>query len=118
MKTVLRIEVVHIAGVSDQLTSCSVGKQVPRAGNLGHITRIFTLKDDSSSSSSSLSIKQEQEEILCFIFGIFGNATALFLFLSPLVTFRRIIKTKPTQQSSGASLHHDLAQLPSLWMDM
>ncbi|XP_026414245.1 serine/threonine-protein phosphatase 6 regulatory subunit 3-like isoform X2 [Papaver somniferum] len=29
-----------LSGGSDQPTSCSAGKQVPRAGNLGHITRI------------------------------------------------------------------------------
>ncbi|KAI3910954.1 hypothetical protein MKX01_032307 [Papaver californicum] len=39
--------------------------------------------------------------ILRFFFGICGSATALFLFLAPLVTFRRIIKTKSTQQFSG-----------------
>ncbi|KAL9234200.1 hypothetical protein vseg_009095 [Gypsophila vaccaria] len=36
-----------------------------------------------------------------FIFGVFGNATALFLFLSPLVTFKRIIKKRSTEQFSG-----------------
>ncbi|KAJ0972099.1 hypothetical protein J5N97_020058 [Dioscorea zingiberensis] len=36
-----------------------------------------------------------------FIFGIFGNATALFLFLSPVVTFWRIIKRKSTEDFSG-----------------
>ncbi|CAN8312814.1 unnamed protein product [Cochlearia groenlandica] len=35
------------------------------------------------------------------IFGVFGNATALFLFLSPSITFKRIIKNKSTQQFSG-----------------
>ncbi|KAI3972806.1 hypothetical protein MKX01_019464 [Papaver californicum] len=39
--------------------------------------------------------------ILRFFFGICGNATALILFLAPLITFRRIIKTKSTQQFSG-----------------
>lgn len=36
-----------------------------------------------------------------FIFGVFGNATALFLFLAPLVTFKRIFKNKSTEQFSG-----------------
>ncbi|KAF3947678.1 hypothetical protein CMV_026218, partial [Castanea mollissima] len=35
------------------------------------------------------------------VFGIFGNATALFLFLAPLITFWRIIKSKSTEQFSG-----------------
>ncbi|XP_026460359.1 bidirectional sugar transporter SWEET1-like isoform X1 [Papaver somniferum] len=39
--------------------------------------------------------------IIRFCFGICGNVTALFLFLSPLMTFRRIIKSKSTQQFSG-----------------
>ncbi|XP_068648949.1 bidirectional sugar transporter SWEET1a-like [Aristolochia californica] len=38
---------------------------------------------------------------LHFLFGIFGNATALFLFLSPVITFRRIIKSKSTEEFSG-----------------
>ncbi|PKA56660.1 Bidirectional sugar transporter SWEET1 [Apostasia shenzhenica] len=40
-------------------------------------------------------------EIAHFVFGIFGNATALFLFLSPTITFRRIIKNKSTEDFSG-----------------
>ncbi|GLU16599.1 hypothetical protein SLE2022_330260 [Rubroshorea leprosula] len=36
-----------------------------------------------------------------FIFGIFGNATGLFLFLAPTITFKRIIKSKSTEQFSG-----------------
>ncbi|XP_068653062.1 bidirectional sugar transporter SWEET1-like [Aristolochia californica] len=39
--------------------------------------------------------------VLHFLFGIFGNATALFLFLSPVITFRRIIKSKSTEEFSG-----------------
>uniref|UniRef100_A0A7N2MJT8 Bidirectional sugar transporter SWEET n=1 Tax=Quercus lobata TaxID=97700 RepID=A0A7N2MJT8_QUELO len=35
------------------------------------------------------------------VFGIFGNVTALFLFLAPMITFWRIIKTKSTEQFSG-----------------
>ncbi|XP_020870587.1 bidirectional sugar transporter SWEET1-like [Arabidopsis lyrata subsp. lyrata] len=35
------------------------------------------------------------------IFGVFGNATALFLFLAPSITFKRIIKNKSTEQFSG-----------------
>ncbi|KAK6938325.1 SWEET sugar transporter [Dillenia turbinata] len=40
-------------------------------------------------------------EIVHFLFGIFGNATALFLFLAPTITFKRIIKSKSTEQFSG-----------------
>ncbi|XP_008810887.2 bidirectional sugar transporter SWEET1a isoform X2 [Phoenix dactylifera] len=40
-------------------------------------------------------------EVAHFLFGIFGNATALFLFLSPIVTFWRIIKHKSTEDFSG-----------------
>ncbi|XP_057975143.1 bidirectional sugar transporter SWEET1 isoform X2 [Malania oleifera] len=40
-------------------------------------------------------------DILHFLFGIFGNATALFLFLAPIITFKRIIKGKSTEQFSG-----------------
>uniref|UniRef100_A0A7N0UB59 Uncharacterized protein n=1 Tax=Kalanchoe fedtschenkoi TaxID=63787 RepID=A0A7N0UB59_KALFE len=36
-----------------------------------------------------------------FIFGIFGNATALFLFLAPVITFKRVIRNKSTEQFSG-----------------
>ncbi|XP_059631672.1 bidirectional sugar transporter SWEET1-like [Cornus florida] len=38
---------------------------------------------------------------LHFVFGIFGNATALFLFLAPTITFKRIILKKSTEQFSG-----------------
>nr|WNV59951.1 SWEET1b protein [Betula platyphylla] len=41
------------------------------------------------------------ENIAHFLFGIFGNATALFLFLAPLITFKRIISHKSTEQFSG-----------------
>ncbi|OAY58392.1 bidirectional sugar transporter SWEET1 [Manihot esculenta] len=40
-------------------------------------------------------------DVLHFLFGVFGNATALFLFLSPTITFKRIIKSKSTEQFSG-----------------
>lgn len=36
-----------------------------------------------------------------FLFGIFGNITALVLFLVPLITFWKIIKSKSTEQFSG-----------------
>ncbi|CAK9145724.1 unnamed protein product [Ilex paraguariensis] len=36
-----------------------------------------------------------------FVFGIFGNATALFLFLAPIITFKRIISKRSTEQFSG-----------------
>ncbi|KAJ6953078.1 hypothetical protein NC652_004920 [Populus alba x Populus x berolinensis] len=40
-------------------------------------------------------------EIAHFLFGISGNATALFLFLAPTITFRRIIRSKSTELFSG-----------------
>ncbi|XP_054799476.1 bidirectional sugar transporter SWEET1-like isoform X2 [Prosopis cineraria] len=36
-----------------------------------------------------------------FLFGIFGNASALFLFLAPVITFKRIVKNKSTEKFSG-----------------
>jgi len=39
--------------------------------------------------------------VLHFVFGIFGNVTALFLFLSPMITFHRIIKSRSTEEFSG-----------------
>eukprot|EP00252_Welwitschia_mirabilis_P027773 TRINITY_DN962_c0_g1_i1.p1 TRINITY_DN962_c0_g1~~TRINITY_DN962_c0_g1_i1.p1 ORF type:complete len:246 (-),score=4.92 TRINITY_DN962_c0_g1_i1:390-1127(-) len=36
-----------------------------------------------------------------FVFGIFGNISALILFLVPIITFWKIIKSKSTQQFSG-----------------
>ncbi|XP_059453425.1 bidirectional sugar transporter SWEET1-like [Corylus avellana] len=36
-----------------------------------------------------------------FLFGIFGNATAMFLFLAPMITFKRFIWHKSTEQFSG-----------------
>jgi len=39
--------------------------------------------------------------VLHFFFGVCGNATALFLFLAPTVTFKRILKNKSTEQFSG-----------------
>ncbi|EPS69723.1 hypothetical protein M569_05042 [Genlisea aurea] len=41
------------------------------------------------------------ENTLHFVFGIFGNATGLFLFLSPLITFKKIVSSRSTQQFSG-----------------
>ncbi|XP_018838186.2 bidirectional sugar transporter SWEET1-like [Juglans regia] len=35
------------------------------------------------------------------VFGIFGNFTALFLFLAPIITFKRIIRHKGTEKFSG-----------------
>ncbi|XP_043726259.1 bidirectional sugar transporter SWEET1-like [Telopea speciosissima] len=40
-------------------------------------------------------------DVAHFLFGIFGNATALFLFLAPTITFRRIIRSKSTEEFSG-----------------
>ncbi|XP_027090960.1 bidirectional sugar transporter SWEET1-like [Coffea eugenioides] len=41
------------------------------------------------------------KEIAHFVFGVFGNASALFLFLAPVITFRRIIIKRSTEQFSG-----------------
>nr|XP_051227590.1 bidirectional sugar transporter SWEET1a-like isoform X2 [Lolium perenne] len=41
------------------------------------------------------------EHVARFFFGVSGNVIALFLFLSPMVTFWRIIKMKSTQDFSG-----------------
>ncbi|KAG6774299.1 hypothetical protein POTOM_021652 [Populus tomentosa] len=40
-------------------------------------------------------------DVLHFLFGVFGNATALFLFLAPTITFKRIIRSKSVEQFSG-----------------
>ncbi|KAG6388606.1 hypothetical protein SASPL_150038 [Salvia splendens] len=42
-----------------------------------------------------------QAKALHLVFGVLGNATGLFLFLSPSVTFKRIIMNKSTEQFSG-----------------
>ncbi|CAA0831671.1 Bidirectional sugar transporter SWEET1 [Striga hermonthica] len=41
------------------------------------------------------------DKTLHFVLGIFGNAFALFLYMSPVVTFKRILKNKSTEQFSG-----------------
>ncbi|KAG2712429.1 hypothetical protein I3843_04G116600 [Carya illinoinensis] len=40
-------------------------------------------------------------EMVHFFFAIFGNITALFLFLVPIITFKRIIRNKGTEKFSG-----------------
>ncbi|PKI57472.1 hypothetical protein CRG98_022123 [Punica granatum] len=40
-------------------------------------------------------------DVLHFFFGIFGNATALFLFLAPTITFKRILSRRSTEDFSG-----------------
>lgn len=40
-------------------------------------------------------------DIAHFIFGVFGNAFGLFLFLAPIITFKRIIVNKSTEKFSG-----------------
>ncbi|PKA55208.1 Bidirectional sugar transporter SWEET1a [Apostasia shenzhenica] len=40
-------------------------------------------------------------EVAHFVFGIFGNATALFLFLSPIITFQRVLRKRTTEDFSG-----------------
>ncbi|KAJ8510061.1 hypothetical protein OPV22_000495 [Ensete ventricosum] len=55
-------------------------------------------------------------EVVRFVFGIFGNATALFLFLSPLVTFKRIIRKRSTEDFSGVPYNMTLLNcLLSAW---
>ncbi|CAI9754397.1 unnamed protein product [Fraxinus pennsylvanica] len=39
--------------------------------------------------------------ILHLVFGVFGNATGLFLFLAPTITFKRIVMKRSTEQFSG-----------------
>lgn len=59
------------------------------------------------------------ENIARFLFGIFGNATALFLFTSPLVTFRRIMKGGSTEEFSGVPYNMTLLNcLLSAWYGM
>ncbi|KAL2503658.1 Bidirectional sugar transporter SWEET1 [Abeliophyllum distichum] len=41
------------------------------------------------------------ENTVHFVFGIFGNIFALFLFLAPLITFKRIVKKRSTEEFSG-----------------
>ncbi|KAK1299925.1 Bidirectional sugar transporter SWEET1a [Acorus calamus] len=54
-----------------------------------------------------------------FVFGIFGNVSALFLFLSPIITFRRIIKSKSTEDFSGIPYNMTLLNcLLSAWYGM
>ncbi|CAJ2674550.1 unnamed protein product [Trifolium pratense] len=40
-------------------------------------------------------------DIAHFVFGLFGNAFGLFLFLAPIITFKRIIVNKSTEKFSG-----------------
>lgn len=47
------------------------------------------------------SLKSGTMDVAHFLFGVFGNAAALFLFLSPTITFKRIIRSKSTEQFSG-----------------
>ncbi|KAL5662183.1 hypothetical protein ACJX0J_029308, partial [Zea mays] len=41
------------------------------------------------------------EDVVKFVFGVSGNVIALFLFLSPVPTFWRIIRRKSTEDFSG-----------------
>ncbi|KAI9118071.1 hypothetical protein K1719_010403 [Acacia pycnantha] len=40
-------------------------------------------------------------DFLRFLFGIFGNASALFLYLAPVMIFKRIIQNRSTEEFSG-----------------
>ncbi|EAY76715.1 hypothetical protein OsI_04670 [Oryza sativa Indica Group] len=57
------------------------------------------------------------EHIARFFFGVSGNVIALFLFLSPVVTFWRIIKKRSTEDFSGVPYNMTLLNcLLSAWM--
>jgi len=63
-----------------------------------------------------ISLKATKMLIAHFIFGIFGNITAMTLFLVPLITFWRIIKNKSTEEFSGFPYVSTLLNcLLSLW---
>ncbi|OEL29904.1 Bidirectional sugar transporter SWEET1a [Dichanthelium oligosanthes] len=56
------------------------------------------------------------EHIARFFFGVSGNVIALFLFLSPVVTFWRIIKKRSTEDFSGVPYNMTLLNcLLSAW---
>ncbi|KAL6609948.1 hypothetical protein ACP70R_039917 [Stipagrostis hirtigluma subsp. patula] len=56
------------------------------------------------------------EHVAKFLFGISGNVIALFLFLSPVPTFWRIIKRKSTEDFSGVPYNMTLLNcLLSAW---
>ncbi|RWR84202.1 bidirectional sugar transporter SWEET1 [Cinnamomum micranthum f. kanehirae] len=54
--------------------------------------------------------------MLHLFFGILGNVTGMFLFLAPVITFRRIIKSKSTEDFSGVPYNMTLLNcLLSAW---
>ncbi|KAK3135519.1 hypothetical protein QOZ80_5BG0419920 [Eleusine coracana subsp. coracana] len=56
------------------------------------------------------------QDVVKFLFGISGNVIALFLFLSPVPTFWRIIKRKSTEDFSGVPYNMTLLNcLLSAW---
>ncbi|KAJ1263003.1 hypothetical protein BS78_09G150900 [Paspalum vaginatum] len=56
------------------------------------------------------------EDVVKFIFGISGNVIALFLFLSPVPTFWRIIRRRSTEDFSGVPYNMTLLNcLLSAW---
>ncbi|CAL4893669.1 unnamed protein product [Urochloa decumbens] len=56
------------------------------------------------------------EDVVKFIFGIAGNVIALFLFLSPVPTFWRIIRRRSTEDFSGVPYNMTLLNcLLSAW---
>uniref|UniRef100_A0A452Z613 Bidirectional sugar transporter SWEET n=1 Tax=Aegilops tauschii subsp. strangulata TaxID=200361 RepID=A0A452Z613_AEGTS len=56
------------------------------------------------------------EDVAKFLFGISGNVIALFLFLSPVPTFWRIIRNKSTEEFSGVPYNMTLLNcLLSAW---
>ncbi|KAG6388608.1 hypothetical protein SASPL_150040 [Salvia splendens] len=58
-------------------------------------------------------------DVVHFVVGIFGNAFALFLFLAPLITFKRIVKKRSTEQFSGVPYVMTLLNcLLSAWYGM
>ncbi|CAN6555730.1 unnamed protein product [Malus baccata var. baccata] len=53
------------------------------------------------SFQDSFEMDQKTVHVFKVLFGVLGNGTAFFLFLSPTITFKRIMKKKCTEQFSG-----------------
>ncbi|KAJ4964804.1 hypothetical protein NE237_016653 [Protea cynaroides] len=54
-----------------------------------------------SSPSIFVTSSDTEIDVAHVLFGILGNTTALFLYLAPTITFRRIIRSKSTEEFSG-----------------
>ncbi|KAG8078678.1 hypothetical protein GUJ93_ZPchr0007g4683 [Zizania palustris] len=55
------------------------------------------------------------EHVATFFFGVSGNVIALFLFMSPVVTFWRIIWRRSTENFSGVPYNMTLLNCLSAW---